>query len=143
MPSPGIPGESDPRSRSSLPSGHRRACGRVSYHPLIWDGEAGRLDERFGDSRKSLGPIHDRSEEHTSELQSPCNLVCRLLLEKKKHKLNVSHLVISYAVFCLKKKNKACCKIRLYGKARPSTGQTESPPISRRLRVYGRAKEKT
>src|SRR5256885_9151377 len=26
----------------------------------------------------------DRSEEHTSELQSPCNLVCRLLLEKKK-----------------------------------------------------------
>src|SRR5256885_10700970 len=25
----------------------------------------------------------DRSEEHTSELQSPCNLVCRLLLEKK------------------------------------------------------------
>src|SRR2546426_8249157 len=28
-----------------------------------------------------------RSEEHTSELQSPCNLVCRLLLEKKKKKL--------------------------------------------------------
>src|SRR2546426_4264694 len=29
-----------------------------------------------------------RSEEHTSELQSPCNLVCRLLLEKKKKKRN-------------------------------------------------------
>src|SRR2546426_4349101 len=29
-----------------------------------------------------------RSEEHTSELQSPCNLVCRLLLEKKKHQAN-------------------------------------------------------
>src|SRR6266566_3693651 len=28
--------------------------------------------------------ITQRSEEHTSELQSPCNLVCRLLLEKKK-----------------------------------------------------------
>src|SRR5256885_14404804 len=28
--------------------------------------------------------LPDRSEEHTSELQSPCNLVCRLLLEKKK-----------------------------------------------------------
>src|SRR2546426_3340062 len=27
----------------------------------------------------------ERSEEHTSELQSPCNLVCRLLLEKKKN----------------------------------------------------------
>src|SRR5256885_7991052 len=32
-----------------------------------------------------LGPRRrQRSEEHTSELQSPCNLVCRLLLEKKK-----------------------------------------------------------
>src|SRR2546426_2583849 len=30
--------------------------------------------------------IVTRSEEHTSELQSPCNLVCRLLLEKKKKK---------------------------------------------------------
>src|SRR3989454_2267765 len=30
---------------------------------------------------------HLRSEEHTSELQSPCNLVCRLLLEKKKKKI--------------------------------------------------------
>src|SRR5256885_11135618 len=29
-------------------------------------------------------PLVRRSEEHTSELQSPCNLVCRLLLEKKK-----------------------------------------------------------
>src|SRR5256885_16348216 len=31
-------------------------------------------------------PSSPRSEEHTSELQSPCNLVCRLLLEKKKKK---------------------------------------------------------
>src|SRR5256885_6419002 len=31
---------------------------------------------------------HVRSEEHTSELQSPCNLVCRLLLEKKKKTLH-------------------------------------------------------
>src|SRR5205807_8208442 len=31
----------------------------------------------------SLGMHESRSEEHTSELQSPCNLVCRLLLEKK------------------------------------------------------------
>src|SRR2546426_4554011 len=30
--------------------------------------------------------LFTRSEEHTSELQSPCNLVCRLLLEKKKNK---------------------------------------------------------
>src|SRR2546426_12144616 len=33
-----------------------------------------------------------RSEEHTSELQSPCNLVCRLLLEKKKKYTNYHHL---------------------------------------------------
>src|SRR5256885_8380209 len=36
----------------------------------------------FKQRRMSLAML--RSEEHTSELQSPCNLVCRLLLEKKK-----------------------------------------------------------
>src|SRR5256885_6268067 len=39
---------------------------------------------------RTHSPTHyhknSRSEEHTSELQSPCNLVCRLLLEKKKKK---------------------------------------------------------
>src|SRR5256885_6948537 len=34
--------------------------------------------------RSLPSPSRTRSEEHTSELQSPCNLVCRLLLEKKK-----------------------------------------------------------
>src|SRR2546426_9325070 len=34
--------------------------------------------------RAEWGVSSTRSEEHTSELQSPCNLVCRLLLEKKK-----------------------------------------------------------
>src|SRR2546426_7283729 len=33
---------------------------------------------------RAAGRREGRSEEHTSELQSPCNLVCRLLLEKKK-----------------------------------------------------------
>src|SRR5256885_7100882 len=39
-----------------------------------------------GDNRRLWRLVEDceRSEEHTSELQSPCNLVCRLLLEKKK-----------------------------------------------------------
>src|SRR2546426_5552939 len=36
------------------------------------------------ESRVFSRPHARRSEEHTSELQSPCNLVCRLLLEKKK-----------------------------------------------------------
>src|SRR2546426_6809338 len=39
---------------------------------------------------KTLKCFVRRSEEHTSELQSPCNLVCRLLLEKKKkYKINM------------------------------------------------------
>ena len=36
-----------------------------------------------GSSKSKLTQFEKRSEEHTSELQSPCNLVCRLLLEKK------------------------------------------------------------
>src|SRR5256885_6891102 len=54
------------------------------------------LDDRLiASARMVAGIVHqfrparelpqDRSEEHTSELQSPCNLVCRLLLEKKKN----------------------------------------------------------
>src|SRR5256885_4860896 len=45
------------------------------------------IREEFLSGRGGLLPFdheHRRSEEHTSELQSPCNLVCRLLLEKKK-----------------------------------------------------------
>src|SRR5256885_7235138 len=42
---------------------------------------AARLTHR----RASADSRRDRSEEHTSELQSPCNLVCRLLLAKKPH----------------------------------------------------------
>src|SRR5205807_10001604 len=43
----------------------------------------GRRGARQGAGRHLAASAH-RSEEHTSELQSPCNLVCRLLLEKKK-----------------------------------------------------------
>src|SRR5256885_6381594 len=43
--------------------------------------ERARATRRLAPARRS------RSEEHTSELQSPCNLVCRLLLEKKKNQL--------------------------------------------------------
>src|SRR5438876_2258448 len=38
-----------------------------------------------------LAPLQQRSEEHTSELQSPVHLVCRLLLEKKKIKQTITH----------------------------------------------------
>src|SRR5256885_10858261 len=40
------------------------------------------LDLGLGEQMATIWTC-DRSEEHTSELQSPCNLVCRLLLEKK------------------------------------------------------------
>src|SRR5256885_13974513 len=42
------------------------------------------LEDRIGAGKLCLVGQR-RSEEHTSELQSPCNLVCRLLLEKKKN----------------------------------------------------------
>src|SRR5256885_12862533 len=53
----------------------RRARPRAPPRPL--------LDGRRSLARHRLPTIQERSEEHTSELQSPCNLVCRLLLEKK------------------------------------------------------------
>src|SRR5256885_952393 len=48
-------------------------------------GFALRCFQRFSFLDVAFQPWGGRSEEHTSELQSPCNLVCRLLLEKKKH----------------------------------------------------------
>src|SRR2546426_4345527 len=45
-----------------------------------------RSSRATGWSKWTGGESRERSEEHTSELQSPCNLVCRLLLEKKKKK---------------------------------------------------------
>src|ERR1022692_1674175 len=45
-------------------------------------------DDAEGERHGTYGVI--RSEEHTSELQSPCNLVCRLLLEKKKTRITTT-----------------------------------------------------
>src|SRR3989454_1479033 len=44
----------------------------------------------FVDSIQTTYTDELRSEEHTSELQSPCNLVCRLLLEKKKKNIKLA-----------------------------------------------------
>src|SRR5256885_10917142 len=51
---------------------------------------ANRGAHQCGNPVKLLLGARLRSEEHTSELQSPCNLVCRLLLEKKKKVCNHS-----------------------------------------------------
>src|SRR2546426_3415195 len=60
-----------------LPSSIRTVLRMGAYQLLFLD----RIPPRAACSQAV-----DRSEEHTSELQSPCNLVCRLLLEKKKIK---------------------------------------------------------
>src|SRR5688500_19776335 len=61
--------------------------------PGLGDREVGAFADRLGAQLEAADPdrvvagVADlRSEEHTSELQSPCNLVCRLLLEKRKNK---------------------------------------------------------
>src|SRR2546426_7317843 len=60
------------------------------------------LDDLAARFLEGAGPRHHelerRSEEHTSELQSPCNLVCRLLLEKKKKKFS---FVICFSYACV------------------------------------------
>src|SRR2546426_4788142 len=60
-----------------------------SNKEVVIQAEAGRRRGALG-QRIPLGEGLVRSEEHTSELQSPCNLVCRLLLEKK-NKLTLTH----------------------------------------------------
>src|SRR2546426_8288707 len=59
----------------------RSCCNRVAPHKM--------KNRSAIKSRPQMPTEGRRSEEHTSELQSPCNLVCRLLLEKKKY---FSHL---------------------------------------------------
>src|SRR5688500_19130337 len=52
--------------------------------PVRLDAPRRDLGPALREKVKDLIQLAQRSEEHTSELQSPCNLVCRLLLEKKK-----------------------------------------------------------
>src|SRR5256885_7308785 len=61
-----------PAYGSGLALKGRRADGTLEFYAITDRGP-----------NATTGPV-TRSEEHTSELQSPCNLVCRLLLEKKK-----------------------------------------------------------
>src|SRR3989454_9193750 len=73
-----LPRDRDPvdrvlRARAALGHDHRDRLADVP-RAIAAEGPLGRLADV-------------RSEEHTSELQSPCNLVCRLLLEKKKKKM--------------------------------------------------------
>src|SRR2546426_12428551 len=63
------------------------------YHGRVLHQHLARENLTVDELRQALrehGVASLRSEEHTSELQSPCNLVCRLLLEKKKQKHKIS-----------------------------------------------------
>src|SRR5256885_6224476 len=69
-----------------------RCCRQVHALPDL----RARPDEDVAVDHRTLVDVRPdiRSEEHTSELQSPCNLVCRLLLEKKKKNIS-DHLLRS------------------------------------------------
>src|SRR5256885_11362264 len=70
---------------------------RRGPHPLL-NGRRLNFPSRLGADPRTHPKLEStcaRSEEHTSELQSPCNLVCRLLLEKKKTTLLCYMLSVS------------------------------------------------
>src|SRR5207248_9699458 len=80
-------------------------CGRhgggVSPAPIESETLAVPGDDGFGLEDEQcrppiVSPPGERSEEHTSELQSPYELVCRLLLEKKKKRSNSDNGIASY-----------------------------------------------
>src|SRR5256885_3920405 len=92
----------------------------LSLHDALPIFEYGLREATLGDRAQAYGHLLDvvgdrdedqqepdqvvtvlRSEEHTSELQSPCNIVCRLLLEKKKtmkHRLSYTYHESSYLI---------------------------------------------
>src|SRR2546426_7947971 len=86
---------SQDRRRPQRRQAARRRCGRSEARRTLWRRE-GEARDRTGRAATAEGQVpRPRSEEHTSELQSPCNLVCRLLLEKKK-KPQPSHTPHAY-----------------------------------------------
>src|SRR5256885_16679800 len=75
----------------ALPICHRHDAFAAATGGAVLVGRRALAHAVFRDRQHKLPGLRHfdiRSEEHTSELQSPCNLVCRLLLEKKK---TISH----------------------------------------------------
>src|SRR5205807_7337526 len=89
-----IPSKRLPIASTSLGSFHGRSSFATSSGglprpdppPYVLENMHALVSTNDCGSRAVDGHQNVRSEEHTSELQSPCNLVCRLLLEKKKKK---------------------------------------------------------
>src|SRR5260370_24125483 len=76
------------KHRGYTSSPQHQLCGKPSLkaHGAPWQSRCGR-DDCPPNTPHLLQACNHRSEEHTSELQSHLNLVCRLLLEKKKYSL--------------------------------------------------------
>src|SRR2546426_5119071 len=72
------------RSPAFLRSEFCQSCHQFTADGFALNGKL--LENTYNEWKASRFAREGRSEEHTSELQSPCNLVCRLLLEKKKKK---------------------------------------------------------
>src|SRR5256885_10127667 len=72
------------------------------------------LGSQFSEKKRHLAcagrPREARSEEHTSELQSPCNLVCRLLLEKKKKSIDTTALCHPRVAYVLSSSIRPCTR---------------------------------
>src|SRR2546426_5961767 len=76
--------------RSPGPTRDRGPRARAARARRVRAGQAAARGAPAGRDRHDRGgPHRGRSEEHTSELQSPCNLVCRLLLEKKNKHMDI------------------------------------------------------
>src|SRR5256885_13095142 len=82
------------RSRAAGTTACNGSLGKSCGQEARGDFNARGMSSRASRGYEAVDPVRQspvytitmpRSEEHTSELQSPCNLVCRLLLEKKKY----------------------------------------------------------
>src|SRR2546426_3792022 len=69
-------GQGDQAGKYEIVADEAETLDELRKHTLAGAGGRG--------AAEAQAAVERRSEEHTSELQSPCNLVCRLLLEKKK-----------------------------------------------------------
>src|SRR2546430_8489026 len=89
--------EAVPMATQDTPNLYERLGGVYGIATLVDD----LIDRVMADPRPNANPpVDDRSEEHTSELQSQSNIVCRLLLEKKNNRATCSLRTIACPPRC-------------------------------------------
>src|SRR5258708_20364119 len=91
----GVPGATGRATTSS------RILSRLSAQPWSTPPKSSASAARTGRESLKTGDGLPRSEEHTSELQSPDHLVCRLLLEKKKNSKITTHSLTTLSLHFL------------------------------------------